>query len=811
MIVVRAAVVSALALVLWLHAAPASAAPDQPRSQLVVHVVDAAGAPIGGARVSVYASQPGDARSGATNRDGTRVFVDLNPGRYLVDVEASGFATSAARRVTLDPGASRDLLLTLAVGSFETHVVVTASDTVEPRDDISKALSVVDRQEIEARSVNTVSDAIREVPGARIEQLGGLGSQTSIRLRGLRSQDTGVLIDGVPFRDLSATQGDATSFVSDLLLTNVDRVEVLRGSGADVYGSNAVGGAVNVILRPGGEPTSGEALVEGGGLGLVRTRGQVGGGLSNGHATYSAGASGLNMARGIDGRDRAWNTSLQARMTARLGGTTVSAFLHGARAFTALNATPLGIGTLTGSGALVAIPLSRDLLAQYQSGTPVARLDIGSANVIPSADDPDNTRRSNSSLASIELTNHVFDRLAYSVSYHRLSTTRNFENGPLGVGFQPAGMSRADFDGGINTFRAKSDFQLGASQLITGAYQVERERYASASIPVGPAPPSSVGIAEWTQTASIQDRARIFDGSFQLTGGLRAQFFSPRTPRFAPITSAPYQSATFQAPPSAYTGDASAAYVVSATKTKLRAHVGSGYREPSLFERFGTSFGSRGYSIYGDPRLGPERSISVDVGVDQEVPRGRSRLSTSVFTTHLDHVIVFDASGVITRATDPFGRASGYRTIPGGRASGVELSARTEPTPGLILTGSYTLTTESSSDGPADPSLSFGVSRHQAAVRAISHVGSRLEMAALWTAASSYLAPISDAATFVSRSYRFRGVRRVDVSASYTRPFAARRGVRVFGRLDNITNQVYFESGFRTPGHVAALGVAVEF
>ena len=77
-------------------------------------------------------------------------------------------------------------------------------------------------------------------------------------------------------------------------------------------------------------------------------------------------------------------------------------------------------------------------------------------------------------------------------------------------------------------------------------------------------------------------------------------------------------------------------------------------------------------------------------------------------------------------------------------------------------------------------------------MRAISHVGSRLEMAALWTAASSYLAPISDAATFVSRSYRFRGVRRVDVSASYTRPFAARRGVRVFGRLDNITNQVYF-------------------
>ena len=79
-------------------------------------------------------------------------------------------------------------------------------------------------------------------------------------------------------------------------------------------------------------------------------------------------------------------------------------------------------------------------------------------------------------------------------------------------------------------------------------------------------------------------------------------------PVFTPVASAPYAGITFQSPPTAYTGDGSIAYTFRSTGTKLRGHIGNGYRAPSLFERFGTAFDSFfGYSAAGDPRLSLSR------------------------------------------------------------------------------------------------------------------------------------------------------------------------------------------------------------
>src|SRR6185295_15135312 len=99
---------------------------------------------------------------------------------------------------------------------------------------------------IDARDEITVADGLRETPGLRLQQLGGPGSFTSIRLRGLRNQDTSILIDGFRFRDPSATQGDAQGFIQDILPTDIDHVEILRGSGSSLYGTNAIGGVINV-------------------------------------------------------------------------------------------------------------------------------------------------------------------------------------------------------------------------------------------------------------------------------------------------------------------------------------------------------------------------------------------------------------------------------------------------------------------------------------------------------------------------------------------------------------------------------------
>ena len=91
-------------------------------------------------------------------------------------------------------------------------MVITAQGTAQPVDEVSKAITVVDQKEIDDRDESTIAEALRTVPGLRVQQLGGPGSFTSIKTCGLRNEDTAVLIDGLRFRDAGAIQGDASGF-----------------------------------------------------------------------------------------------------------------------------------------------------------------------------------------------------------------------------------------------------------------------------------------------------------------------------------------------------------------------------------------------------------------------------------------------------------------------------------------------------------------------------------------------------------------------------------------------------------------------
>ena len=100
----------------------------------------------------------------------------------------------------------------------------------------------------------------------------------SIHIRGMRDIDTAVLVDGMRLRDASILHGDATGLIEDLLFVNASRVEVLNGAGSSLYGTNAIGGVVNIVTDEGGGRTRGSVLAEGGSLGTMRGRAQVAGG-----------------------------------------------------------------------------------------------------------------------------------------------------------------------------------------------------------------------------------------------------------------------------------------------------------------------------------------------------------------------------------------------------------------------------------------------------------------------------------------------------------------------------------------------------
>ncbi|MDT7807704.1 MAG: vitamin transporter [Acidobacteriota bacterium] len=794
-------------------------APAQSRSAtLSGRVTDPRGASVTGASVTLHARARTQVRlSTVTDAEGSYRFEHLAPGEYIVEAEAPGFAPAVARAVTLSARDSQGTLdFKLELAGVSAEVVVTAADAPQTVDEVSKAVTVVSAREIEERDEATVAESLRTVPGLRVQQLGGPGSLVSIKTRGLRNQDTSVLIDGLRFRDPATPQGDATSFLSDFTVTDAGRVEVLRGSGSSLYGTNAIGGVVNVVTEEGGGPFHGQLFAEGGGLGYARGRAQFSGSAGAAErVVYSAAVSHLNVSRGVDGDDAARTTNAQGRVLFRLTPTTtLSARVYVSDAFAQLNEDPQAVGALPATGIVDARPVSRAELRRYERGTPLTQLNLNGATFLPAANDSDFSRAGRFFSGALTFAQRPSESFGYSVTYHGLVTRNSFREGPAVPGdpadffFEPHGSTRNDFDGTVHTLNARTDFRLGRHNLVNAGYEFERETFFTRFIDVTSAGDSSADVSERSHSFFVQDQLRFLEDRLQLSAAFRAQTFRQSMPRFTPAAGAPYAGLTFDSPPNAYTGDGSIAYLFPARGTKLRAHVGNGYRKPSLYERFGTFFSPFfGYSVLGDPRLAPERSIAFDAGVDQTLVSNRVRLSATYFYTRLQEVVSFGDT-----PNDPFGRFGGFINTGGGLARGVELSADLAPARSFSLFASYTYT-NSDQRRPVVAGVlrAFAVPDHQFTLVANTRFGERVAINFDLVASSNYLAPLFDARTFTNRAYRFDGIFKGDLTASYTLPLSETRRLRLFGKIENVFDREYYENGFRTPGIQGRAGAALNF
>lgn len=779
------------------------------------HVKDPQGANLPGATVRLFGRDRTLSLVTSTDSNGAYSFKHLAAGDYLIEAEASGFALAQAQTVAVTRGQTTTLDIALQLSGLRSSIVITASDTPQTVDEVSKALTVIDNQEIDERDEMAIPESLRVVPGLRVQQLGGPGSLTSIKTRGLPSEDTAVLIDGIRFRDAAAPQGDASGFLEDLVATDVGRLEVLRGSGSSLYGSNAVGGVVNIVTDEGGGPIHGSALAEGGGLGFFRTRAHVAGGVNHNRVVYSGGVSFFNVTRGVDDDDEARNTTGQGRILFRVAPTaTISGRIYATNSRVQLNNNPEAVGTLPPTGIIEAIPLPIAEQHRFEAGVPSSQLNIGNATFVPGANDPDAIREADFFNGAVSFTQRPVETFGYTITYQGLITNRSSLNGPLGVGFQPfGGSTRSDFDARVHILNARADLQAGKYNFITAGYEFESENFKNPSFQVNPADNSDVDVTQRSHALFAQDQLRLLDDRLQISGAFRAQFFRLERPIFTPAASAPYAGFNFQSPPTAYTGDGSVAYTFRSSGTKLRGHVGNGYRAPSLFERFGTAFDSFfGYSVFGDPRLEPERSIAFDAGTDQTFHNNRVRLSATYFYTQLRKVIIFDFSGLIDFTTDPFGRFGGYLNTNGGIARGAEVELRATPTRTLNLTAAYTFT-KAQQRTPQVPGTirSLVIPDHQFSIVASQRISRRILVNFDFSASSNYLGAVFDPGSFTSRGFRFKGLAKADLGASYSLPLDEKRQLRFFGYVDNLFDQEYFESGFRTPKRTGRAGASFVF
>ena len=173
------------------------------------------------------------------------------------------------------------------VDTISDLIVVSANRNEVPAELVGSSVTVITRKEIEARDKVAVASLLRTVPGLEVASTGGPGATTSVFMRGANSNATLILIDGIRVNGPTGGGFD----LADLMTDNIERIEVLRGSQSALYGSEAIGGVINIFTRRGAEELSGDFVAEGGSDDYGRLLAGVRGSSTQGRLDYSASVS----------------------------------------------------------------------------------------------------------------------------------------------------------------------------------------------------------------------------------------------------------------------------------------------------------------------------------------------------------------------------------------------------------------------------------------------------------------------------------------------------------------------------------------
>jgi len=196
-------------------------------------------------------------------------------------------------------------------------MVITANRTETPEKETGSSLTVITGEDIQKRQALTVADALRLVPGLDVVNSGGLGRQVNVYTRGASAGQTLVLIDMVEMNDPSSFTG-AFDF-ANLMVDNIERIEVLRGGDSSIYGSDAIGGVINIITKKGKGDPKFSLSGEGGSYNTFKTVGTASGQVHNVNYALSAseteshGFSAADTQWGNSERDGYKNTSVDGR------------------------------------------------------------------------------------------------------------------------------------------------------------------------------------------------------------------------------------------------------------------------------------------------------------------------------------------------------------------------------------------------------------------------------------------------------------------------------------------------------------------
>lgn len=618
---VPAPAAAVLAAWLCLAAGVAAAAP------LAGTVVGPDGRPVAGATVIVTGRAAAPVTV-VTGPDGTFA-VDLPDGPVTVRAVAPGLDAAPVRAEAGRTG----LRLVLAVRAVTESLTVTAAPVETPLSLRGDSVSVLTRDDLDARQTLTLGDALRLVPGFGIARNGGPGTVTSAFPRGGESDFTLVLVDGV-----RANAFGGGLDLSQVPIMDAARVEVVRGPQSALYGSDAIGGVVQILTaRRDRAEASGTAELGGrearnGALAARTTAGGWSAGVSWTHQ-QDAGFTGIAPANGT----RVVNDD------SRLSHAGLHTGWRGVRG-TEATATLQFVETDRGAPG----PYGANPAGNFGGVDATAR---------------SLTRRRTAGLVLVQPVGGAASRVRLRAEADRGDFDLEFRGGFGSRGETRRDHARAQVDAALHAALSVSAGvdalrESGASTFITaGARQVPVERRAAAAF----------AEARW------QPGARV-----ALTAGARAEritrdalaanpsAFSPR-PAFPADTVVAVNPKMTAAWTLAGAGDGRGA------STRLHASAGTGIRPPDAFE----------IAFTDNDGLVPERSLSVDAGLVQTWRSGAVQAEATWFHNRYDDLII---------SVGRLSGASRYRTdnIANARARGAELALAWRPVAALAARGHYT-------------------------------------------------------------------------------------------------------------------------
>ncbi|HXJ05633.1 MAG TPA: TonB-dependent receptor [Candidatus Acidoferrum sp.] len=547
-------------------------------------LLDSSGAAIGG--VSVTAQVEGDTTARVwktiSSSDGAYKLT-IPPGRYRVSFERSPFV-SHQLVLNLAPNQQRTLDVSLSLERLSASVVVTAQAEPTLAEQTTASVSVIPKEEIEARQSVALADALLFAPGIAIGRTGPEGGTASIFLNGGNSNFTKILVDGAPINP----PGGAVDF-SDLTLDNIDKVEIVRGAESAIYGTDAVSGVIQLFTHR-GSTRSPEFSVfgEGGNFSSGRAGAQLSGLL--GKFDYSAATSYLKT-EGQGPNDAFLNRTLSGNFGYSFSEN------NQLRLTLRNNTSDAGI-----PGQTIFEPPNLDQQYAQHVFSSSARWDFSTGK-------------------------HWRHQISGGESY-----TRQHSDNPLQSFFatdpmafcpqtDPNAVATAEFC----DFTGESRFQYNRANVIaqssylrpnfavTGGYQYEVENAFLTSI--------DVPHARRNNQAGFLDFRYRPHRRISLNFGARAEanaFFGTRVvPRAGASLVARYGGGFWG-------------------ETLLRGFYGQGIKEPRFDQIIGDNFGD-----FGNPSLKPEASKTWTAGLEQKLLNDRIRLTGEYFSSRFYDIVTF--------------------------------------------------------------------------------------------------------------------------------------------------------------------------